>query len=104
MPKKTRMQKIGAAKRRKPIVMPTYSSTNKSVHNIEQLKKPTLQKGLSKENLELSNTTRIPTQYLINDLYKTLTITFILIMIQIGLFISSKNNFFDISSITNYLN
>ncbi|PIZ64217.1 hypothetical protein CO051_04705 [Candidatus Roizmanbacteria bacterium CG_4_9_14_0_2_um_filter_39_13] len=108
MPKKTKKQKLHAAQRRKSLV----------------LRVPSIKKEVVTKSKDFSSTTPISTEgHKINqdatrsvlfgdikessvvfnrDLSKSLIISTILVAIQLGLFLSAKNNYFDISSVIRF--
>jgi len=106
MPKKTKKHKIHAKDRRKPLVLhipiskETMIVSNTSRH-LSTSKTGEISSILDK-NTSIFNNDEQSTEIFKHDLTKSLIITSILILIQLGLFISAKNNYFDISSVIHF--
>ncbi|MDP4011724.1 MAG: hypothetical protein Q8P72_05885 [Candidatus Roizmanbacteria bacterium] len=98
MPKKTKKQKLHAAQRRKPLVLRVPSIKQEVVgistesHTMNQDATRSVLFGDIKESSVVFN----------RDLSKSLIISTILVAIQLGLFLSAKNNYFDISSVIRF--
>lgn len=104
MPKKTKKHKLQARGRRKPLVLrvPTQQKTAIQRNNTQKaiaVDEPILS---TKKHTSVFSNSSESTIIFKQDLSKSMIITAVLIIIQIGLFVSSQANFFDISSVIRF--
>jgi len=107
MPKKTRKQKLQAKERRRHLVLRTPSAReikvgkpiHQSTNNVTEIRTPSIH---TKQPSVFGNSEQLNKTFH-HDLSKSIIITTILIAIQFGLYLSTKNNVFDISSVIRFL-
>jgi len=107
MPKKTKKHKLQAKGRRKPLVLHVPSVQQKmaikdlGVQHFIPSQNEAIPSEPKKHATLFGNTQQSSTIFK-QDLTKSLMITSVLIIIQFGLFISARNNFFDITSVIRF--
>lgn len=92
MPKKTKKQKLHTVGRRKSLDFSSATPVSTESHTIKRDTTRSVLFGDVKESSVVFN----------RDLSKSLIISTVLVAIQFGLFLSAKNNYFDISSVIRF--
>lgn len=104
MPKKTKKHKLQARGRRKPLVLHVPPQQKTTAQRNDTQKPIAVDEPIisTKKYTSVFTNSSESTIIFKKDLSKSMIITAVLIIIQIGLFVSAQTNFFDISSVIRF--